>query len=293
MHDPTILIDDDKNRTPYLVYGDKENGNGFHIVKLNDDMVSLAEKPKRIKINGETWEKAPHWMDKNYIFRSNDTYYLSWGRDYAISKNIYGPYTSVGAVGEGHNLNELAHGSFFKWKDQFYHIWCYYIKKGFKYRESIISYCHMDDDGKIVTDTNFLNAHFANGVGQYNASWDTIEAEWFYEISGNIKKKGTREKGFVLTNIQDGDWIKFANVTFEKDYKKCTSNLFLNGKKGTLELRSGSSSGKVLGEFKIASSNDFKALKTGIEIQKGKHDLYMVFKGKKGSSLQIDWIKFE
>lgn len=53
MHDPTILIDDDAYKTPYLVYGDKENGNGFHIAKLNTDMISLAETPKLIKINGK------------------------------------------------------------------------------------------------------------------------------------------------------------------------------------------------------------------------------------------------
>lgn len=293
MHDPTILIDDDAYKTPYLVYGDKKNGNGFHIAKLNTDMISLAETPKLIKINGKEWENAPKWMDKNYIFKHNKTYYLSWGRDYAVSDNIYGPYKSAGSMGVGHNLNELAHGSFFNWKGQFYHIWCYYIKKGFKYRTSIISYCHMDDDGKIVTDTKFLDAHFANGVGQYNASWKKIEAEWFYEITGNIKKKGTKEKGFVLSNIKDGDWIKFANVTFDKDFGKTISKVKLKGKKGFLVLRSGSASGKILGRLKIVPSTSFIELKKDLKILKGKHDIYLIFNGKNGSSLEIDWLKFE
>lgn len=232
-------------------------------------------------------------MDKNYIFKHNKTYYLSWGRDYAVSDNIYGPYKSAGSVGVGHNLNELAHGSFFNWKGQFYHIWCYYIKKGFKYRTSIISYCHMDDDGKIVTDTKFLDAHFANGVGQYNASWKKIEAEWFYEITGNIKKKGTKEKGFVLSNIKDGDWIKFANVTFDNDFGKIISKVKLKGKKGFLVLRSGSASGKILGKLKIVPSTKFIELKKDLKILKGKHDIYLIFNSKNGSSLEIDWLKFE
>ena len=293
MHDPTILIDDDAHKTPYLVYGDKENGNGFHIAKLNNDMISLAETPKLIKINGKEWENAPRWMDKNYIFKYNKTYYLSWGRDYAISDNVYGPYKSVGSVGVGHNLNELAHGSFFKWKGQFYHIWCYYIKNGFKYRTSIISYCHMDDTGKIVTDTQFLDAHFVNGVGQYNASWEKIEAEWFYEISGDIKKKGTKEKGFILSNIKDGDWIKFANINFDEVYKESLVNLRLKGNKGLLEIRSASSEGKILGKLKLSNSTTFQELKSSIKIQKGKHDIYLVFRSKNESSLEIDWLKFE
>ncbi|MGB3150222.1 MAG: family 43 glycosylhydrolase, partial [Maribacter sp.] len=75
MHDPTILIDDDAGRTPYLIYGDKEGG-GFHIAKLNDDMVSTSEMARPIQINGAEWENAPEWMDKNYMFKHNDTYYL-------------------------------------------------------------------------------------------------------------------------------------------------------------------------------------------------------------------------
>lgn len=93
MHDPTILVDDNMRQTPYLVYGDKEGG-GYHIARLNKNMVSLAEKPRPIAIEGEAWQNAPTWMDKNYIFKHRDTYYLSWGRDYAISK-IFMALTSV------------------------------------------------------------------------------------------------------------------------------------------------------------------------------------------------------
>lgn len=292
-HDPTILIDDDELQTPYLIYGDKEHDNGFHIARLNEDMISLAEEPRLIKINGNEWEAAPKWMDKNYIFKHDDTYYLSWGRDYATSKNIYGPYESVGAVANGHNLNELAHGSFFYWKGQFYHIWCYYIKQGFKYRESIITYCHMDDEGKIVTDTDFLDQHFTNGVGQYNASWDRIEAEWYYEVSGNIEKKGTRKDGFVLTNIQDGDWVRFANVSFDKECNNFISRLKLNGKKGTLEIRTGNLNGDLIGKLNLSNSQSFHEIEAQVTCLQGTTDIYLVYRGTKGSSLQIDWIRFD
>ncbi|MGQ1785150.1 family 43 glycosylhydrolase [Saccharicrinis sp. GN24d3] len=292
MHDPTIIIDDDKKKTPYIVYGDKSGG-GFHIARLSESMISLAEKPKPIIINGKEWENAPHWMDKNYIFKRNKKFYLSWGREYAISDSIYGPYTCVGAVGHGHNLDEFAHGSFFKWKGQFYHIWCYYIKQGFKYRESIITYCHFDDEGKIVTDTRFLDYHFSNGVGQYNASWDKIEAEWYYEISSEIKKRGNREEGFVITNIQNGDWIRFANVTFGKEFKKCVLKAMMIGKKGSLEIRSGSPTGAAMGRFELSPSESLQQIEKSIKSFKGKTDIYLVFKGAKGSYLQIDWIKFK
>ncbi|WP_219930510.1 family 43 glycosylhydrolase [Polaribacter aquimarinus] len=295
MHDPTILIDDDLEKTPYLIYGDKEGG-GFHITKLNDDMISISETPKPIQINGKAWENAPHWMDKNYIFKYKDWYYLSWGRDYAISKNIYGPYQCVGSVGNGYNLSEYAHGSFFKWKGQFYHIWCYYINKGFKFRESIITYCHIDDNGKIVTDTNFLDQHFSNGVGQYQASWKKIEAEWFYEISEGIQKTGSKDEGFILTNIKDENYVKFANVNFDRVYKNIILRIKLYGQKGKIKIRTGSANGTCIGKINLNPKNrneQFQELKLKIKDTKGLEDIFIFFEGNKNDALSLDWIKFE
>lgn len=291
MHDPTLFVDDNKLKTPYLIYGDKTGG-GFHIAALNDDMISLAEQPKRIIINGKEWNEAPDWMDKNYLFKHNDTYYLSWGRDYAISKHIYGPYTCVGSVGNGHHLDEFAHGSFFEWKGQFYHIWCYYIKPGYKYRESIISYCHFDDQGRIVTDTNFLDQHYENGVGQYNAAWDKIEAEWYYEISGEIQKQGNKEKGFVLKNIKNGAWISFENVTFGKEYNEVIAHLALEGTKGVLEIRTNSPQGPIIGHIDVAASASFSNTKTNITRLEGTANIYLVFKASDESSLDLDYFRF-
>lgn len=282
MHDPTILIDDDAAKTPYMVYGDKAGS--YHVVKLNDDMISLAEKPKPITISGEQWKKAPHWMDKNYIFKYDGSYYLSWGGDYAISKNIYGPYECVGAVGKGYELGMFAHGSFFWWKGQFYHMWCYYLRPGYKYRESIITYCHFDRDGKIVTDTAFLDAHFANGVGQYDASWPQIEAEWFYEKSGGTKQQ--TEDGFEVAGLKDGEWLRFANMRLSGAEKMFSAKVTGSG---TLELRKGSPDGALLCEIIIESGMPVSGtVKTDAE----KLDIYLVFRGKKDARLAIDSFAF-
>lgn len=292
MHDPTIFIEDDKNKTPYIIYGDKSDS--YYIAELNEDMISTAEKPKPIVINGDLWKKAPKWMDKNYLFKHNDTYYLSWGRDYATSKNIYGPYKSAGSFGSGHKLDEFAHGSFFWWKGQYYHVWCYYLKNGFKFRETIITYCHISDDGKIVTDTKFLDKHFKNGVGQYDASWDKIEAEWFYEKSSEIEKKGNLEEGFKLTNIGDKSFVKFANVNFKEQLKIEVSLQNIHGK-GTLEIREGSLSGKLLGCISIKTSEEkeqTQKFSTSIKKIQGKKDIYLKFKGNEKFKTKLDSFRF-
>ncbi|MDW5288133.1 family 43 glycosylhydrolase [Formosa sp. PL04] len=290
LHDPTIFMDDDKLKTPYIIYGDKSDS--YYVAKLNENMISIAETPKKITINGEAWEKAPKWMDKNYLFKHNDTYYLSWGRDYAISKNIYGPFESVGAVGKGHQLDQFAHGSFFNWKGQFYHVWCYYLKNGFKYRETIMTYCHMDDNGKIVTDTAFLDQHFKNGVGQYNASWDKIEAEWFYEISPDVKKKGTKKDGFVVSNLKDESCVRFANVNFETVSKDLDVFLKNTVGKGKLEIRIDSQTGPIIGEVKLDKTSNGLI---SIPLQKvlGKKDIYILFAGDHKLQTELDYLKFK
>lgn len=292
MHDPTIFIDDNKAKTPYIIYGDKSDA--YYISPLNDDMISVTEAPKPIVIHGEAWEKAPKWMDKNYLFKYKDTYYLSWGRDYATSKNIYGPYNCVGSFGNKYNLNELAHGSFFWWKGQFYHVWCYYIKNGFRFRETIMSYCHISDNGEIVTDTNFLDKHFANGVGQYNASWDKFEAEWYSEVSAEIVKKGSKNEGFALSNIKNGSFVKFANVNFESLFTKMEIALNQTKGKGTIEIREESLKGPILGTVLVNENNSsVKQLVSGAFSNTiGKKDIYLKFVGDFKFTTQLDSFSF-
>ncbi len=288
MHDPTVLIDDDNS--PYLVYGDKEGG-GFHVVRLNDDMISVAETPKAIQIIGDEWEQAPEWMDKNYIFKNKGTYYFTWGRDYAISENIYGPYKCVGAVGKGHNLNEYAHGSFFWWKGQFYHMWCYYIRPGYKYREVIMTYCHFDNDGRIVTDTKFLDEHFVNGVGRYNASWNKVEAEWYYEKSAELKKQ-SNENGFEISNLSEGSWLRFANMEFDKDFSNFAANASGGSKYSKIEIVLDNPAGKIIGAVSFPGTEEYKTVKCKVNALKGKHDLYLKFTGIDSADIALDWFQF-
>ncbi len=296
MHDPTILIDDDAGKTPYIIYGHKEGG-GYHIAKLNNNMISLAETPKPISITGEDWENAPIWMDKNYLFKYDSTYYLSWGQDYAVSNNIYGPYHGAGAVGHGHGLNNFAHGSFFWWKGQFYHTWCRYQRPGYKFRETLITYCHFDDEGKIITDTDFLDQHFSNGVGQYNAAWPKIEAEWYYQISGNhIQKQGNRTDGFVLSNIKENDWLMFANVSFDKKYNKLIAKIAHTVENGFIEIRTDSITGELAGKIKLQSSKKsdaFQEVHCTLSDIVGKKDVYLKFIGLKQGTVTLDWLSFK
>jgi hypothetical protein len=259
-------------------------------------MISLAEEPQPITIIGEEWENAPNWMDKNYIFKYRNTYYLSWGRDYATSSNIYGPYTCAGAVGHGHHLNEFAHGSFFWWKGQFYHIWCYYIDRKYKFRESIMSYCHIDESGKLVTDTRFLDKHFSYGVGRYHASWPKIEAEWYSSASPGIEKISAGKDNFVLSNIRNGDSIAFANVTFENEPTEFIASVQNVKGNGKIVIREDSRSGKLLGEVNVEEKTHegkSQSLSCKLKPDSGTKNIILVFDGEVDCEFHLDYIQFK
>ena len=274
-------------------------------------MISLAEKPRKIEIQGKQWEQAPHWMDKNYLFEHQGKYYLSWGRDYAISDSVYGPYKCVGRVGDGHYLDDKAHGSFFWWKGQFYHIWCYYYKEGLRYRDCIITYCHFDDQGRIVTDTKYLDRNFAYGVGQYDSSWPKIEAEWFYSKSAELQKIGKREEGFRVRGIRNGSYLHFAKMNFTKLAKKLSVQLATLKGQGRLELRLDSLEGPLLAELDLSQGINETSLKSVLKQAKvfrftGKADsrvelsvpeqqreAYLKFSGDRNFSAEMDWFRFK
>lgn len=95
--DPNIFIDDDK--TPYLLFGQ----NSVNIVKLNKDMISLADSIKTIK-------GADHFFEAVWMHKHKGKYYLSYSGKgkilYGMSDNPYGPFIYKGVV-----LNEVNSGT--------------------------------------------------------------------------------------------------------------------------------------------------------------------------------------
>ena len=50
-YDPSVFIDIENGDAPYIIFGAPRwmNADGYYIARLNDDMISLAESPKKIK----------------------------------------------------------------------------------------------------------------------------------------------------------------------------------------------------------------------------------------------------
>ena len=193
-YDPAVFVDDDGEA--YIVFGTPvwADGDSYYIAKLNPDMVSLAEAPKKIILDDVA-------DDKPFIHKHNGIYYLTWASYYATSDNIYGPYTTRG------NMNLTTdHGSFFEWNGQWFMAFTVNETIQKMRRATGIAYIHYKENGDMCAD-QLIREY---GVGQYDGTWNQIEAEWFMKGHG-VEKKENTFGGFDVV-MKDGSWIEFPNI---------------------------------------------------------------------------------
>ena len=62
-YDPTVFIDDDEDKTPYIMWGYNIYGKRYYIARLNEDMISLAEEPRPVVIEGHMSDAC--WLTKH------------------------------------------------------------------------------------------------------------------------------------------------------------------------------------------------------------------------------------
>lgn len=293
-YDPGLLIDDDGQA--YIVFGHhRSNDDDYYymIARLGDDMISLTEDPKEIKIVGDV--KVLGGNDKPNLHKHNGVYYLSAGSHYAMSENIYGPYTKTGNSGnDTYGLDGKAHGNYFEWNNQTFHTWCHFHlgKEVARFRESYLSYLHYKEDGEMVTDTDFLDMHFATGVGQYDADWGKIEAEWYMKAEG-VAKRESPNGGFEIQQMGKGAFLLYPNMK-NIDNKSSITFHVASLKGGTIEVFSGSDEAQLIGKCKVPTTGSwtsYQDVKCDLKKASGE-DLVIKFKGKGDDILHLDYFKF-
>jgi len=298
------IVEDD-NGDFYIVFGVWD----FYIAKLNEDMISLAEKPKKIEIrnphgpyNQDGKSKKNRTDDKPFLHVYNGKYYLSWGCFYAMADNVYGPYDYKGSIIEKESFapgydaptwpngfKQGRHGSFFEWHKQWYFTYCDISQTGNRFfRDSFISYVHYKSNGEMA-----VIRVDGIGVGQYDANNGVIEAEDYFNASG-ISKIEREEGGFEVTNIDNGDFLTFPNI-HGLEHKPKIEFRATNTRDVTIEVHRDSPEGEILTTYKLKKEKgnkpdlhefDFPAMN-------GPASICFVFKGKKKNSVVFDSFEFK
>jgi hypothetical protein len=182
-YDPTVFVDDDGQA--YIIVGGPEwaypGQGGYFIAKLGEDMVSLAETPRRVEVDHPGDDKAS-------LNRMGDHYYLTYASHVAVSDNVYGPYRYLGNTG-----GSLDHGCYFAWRGQSYHAFTIF-DPSLWFRASGLCYLHQRSDLMLQIDPLVMEY----GAHRYKAEWNMIGAHWYSRKVGGTKRESFRG-GFVVS----------------------------------------------------------------------------------------------
>jgi hypothetical protein len=290
--DPGIL--QERDGASYIVFGCWD----FYIAKLNEDMISLAETPRKILLNQKMGPYGPGKLDdKPFLHKRGGIYYLSWGCYYAMSDNIYGPYIYKDSIIKAeHTAPELQkaltfdrHGSFFELHNQWYFICNDQSWPGTSehYRDSVISYVHYRDNGEIAT----IDLNLA-GVGQYDASQAPISAEDYFRAVG-AEVRECPEGGYEVRGMHREALLLYPNVK-NIPVNATASFRFASGcKEGcSIEIWSG---GLLLGTCGVPSTGGWDAYRTvecKLKVSKPPSDIRLVVRGGTGELLRLRWLGF-
>lgn len=275
-YDPTIFIDDDKSKTPYLFFGETWE-NDYHIVKLNSDMVSLAEESRKIEIQG-------HYRieDKNFVFKRNGIYYLVWGDTYAPADNVYVPYRIAGNFFGSRNSVFECHNQWFMAVEDYFCTGCTPFFKG-----SSIHYLHFKSNGVPYVDPN--NGY---GVGEYDASRPIMQAENYFEADA-IDKVNDNVNGFYISPEKSGAWSIYPNIYGLSDNETITFNVSSKTDQWTIEVYEENPHGKLLGSCKIPNTQrSLQLINCKLSNTAEKQNLCMVFVGKSDEKPLVDYFSY-
>jgi arabinoxylan arabinofuranohydrolase len=280
-YDPTVFIDDDAARTPYIVFGNHV-GDGYFIARLSEDMISLAEQPVNIRIDDHHAR-----TDKSFLHKHGGRYYLSWDSNYAISRDIRGPYRHAGNIGVSHD-----HGSFFAWRGQWFNAFTIFEPTVY-HRATGLCYIHYRANGEMAADPLIAE----HGVGHYDARWNKIEAEWYMAAEG-VAKTENASGGFDVRVINDEASLFFPKV---HDLQPNASVCFYAANPGPepcrVEIRQHDANGTLLGALEIPSTFahgvcGYDTFPCPLRNPAGTLDLHFVFHGRGRTLLALDWFKF-
>lgn len=318
--DPTVFVDDDGQAYIYgndhkIDIGDK----GWHVMgaKLKDNMVELdgpwhrlskeqvAEAVTIFKRNGVYYFMARMGAKTGYFMADNPLPYPGNPDNPANPKfNSAEGYASYKGTLADSAPDAPNHTSAIEFKGK----WWFFYHRGdvnegaFHRRSACVDEMHFNEDGTIrkivyTLDEGQIDAPEAGVAGGRGTR---CEAEDFSAQSG-VKVEPSKDVGGgrQIGYVNNGDWVAFKGIDFGGDpTDSFTFRARASSKNGggTIELRLGSQTGKVVGviDFKKTGGwQKYETFSTPVSGLYGTQDLYLTFSGGEGNLLNLNWFEWE
>ncbi|MDE7386636.1 MAG: glycoside hydrolase family 43 protein [Muribaculaceae bacterium] len=310
--DPTVFIDDKGDA--YLYWGNPK----LFYVKLNDDMISFDGEVRTIQQTPEGFGKpkfVPMEADKEYFstytegpwfFQRGDNYYMVYAAGgipehiaYSMSKSPTGPWEYKGVIMP--QLDETGsftnHSGIIEYKGQpyfFYHTGTLPGGGGFA-RSMAVEPFRFNDDGTIPV--IMPTAEGAPAVGSLDP-YHRVEAETMAWSQG-VTTEPNSATGLYISDIHDGDYTMLKNVDFKAGGSRTLGVSVASALRGgQIEVRLDSLEGPVVATVDVPGTGgweNWRYIEVPAQIDEtGAHDLYFLFKGRKGPRLfNFDYWNFK
>ena len=293
--DPTVFIDDDGQA--YLFWGNK----ACYWAKLNEDMISIDGEIQSLDINDKK-SFVGNYTEAPWVYKRGKKYYMVYAAEfpenisYSTAKKITGPWKAESVVMPTEKGSNTNHAGIVDYKGNsyfFYHNDA--LPGGHSYDRSVaVEQFNYTKDG-LIPQLKMTEEGIKKGVGTFNP-FQRVEAETI-AFSKGLKAIEDKQRGVVITEIHNNDFIKVRDVDFGTEgatqFLASASSRYDGG---SIEIRLDGIEGKLLGTLKIPYTGEwenFKEFTTEIEKATGIHDVYFVFKGKEPHQLfNFDYWKF-
>ncbi len=302
--DPTVFIDNDGQA--YIYWGHEE----IHYAKLNEDMISFDGEVKvidqteesfgapspRLREDGKKYKDV--YTEGPWIMRHGKKYYLLYAAGgvpehiaYSMSDNPMGPWKYMGEIMPLCDTGSFTnHCGVMDYKGHSYFL--YHTGKlpggGGWGRSVAIEEFKFNPDGTfpIINPTKEGVAP----VGYLNP-FQRVEAETIADSKGLSTEPNDRT-GIYVSDIHNGDFLKVRNVDFgTKGPDKFIVSAASALRGGSIEVHIDAIDGEVIANIDILGTGGWekwKRFESAVNYVNGIHDVYFVFKGRKGPKL-FNW----
>ncbi|HLV65967.1 MAG TPA: glycoside hydrolase family 43 protein [Polyangiaceae bacterium] len=311
--DPACFVDDDGQAYLYFGGGPEDTGDNARVIRLNDDMISLADPTA-------TTIPAPDFFEASYMHKRDGKYYFSYSTtfknhaaeiDYLVSDNPMTGFEHAGTIlpnPSGNNGNNNHH-SIVEYAGNwyiFYHNRVLSNRDGFSdYQRSItLDTLTYDEQGNILK----LSAE-GSPVAQLESvpAFSRVEAEMMADQRGvevDFVRVGGERAGVAVIDLNDGDWIGYSQVDFGAGATAFHARVASgHAEGGTIELHVGGcegfteTPGELAGTCAVETTGGFQAwtdVTCDVTIPSGVHDLCLRFAGTSSQPLlALDHFRFE
>ncbi|QGH33486.1 family 43 glycosylhydrolase [Gracilibacillus salitolerans] len=307
--DPAVLVDDDG--TGYLYFGggipdeEYEMPNTARVIQLSDDMILTVGEAKPIP--------APFMFESGGINKYNGRYYYSYCSNfytgdrpagvpgageiaYLTSDHPKGPWTYQHAIlknpGYFFNVSGNNHHAMFEFKGTWYISYhaqtlsaAMGIEKG--YRSTHLNEIYFDEEGQIEPiQADLQGVEKVKNLNPYETT-EAVTMAWQAGI--NVSKPSDTnfdEQDRVVSEIKQGAWLAVSSADFEHAAKECVVHLASETEGASIEVRLDSIDGEIVGQIDVPNTGGkWIELSFPVEVDKGIHGVYFVFKGDSNQSL--------